>query len=137
MYLNLRQNQIDLLKKLAYQEFPIEAVALLFGSFSMDGFFLERVVKVSNIKNSKVEFEVDPQIVLKEINTAEKQNLNLIGFFHSHPATAFPSSIDLQNMKFWLDYVWIIFSLTQDKIRAYVLTNDGLNGVQLKVQLST
>jgi proteasome lid subunit RPN8/RPN11 len=133
LLLNLSQNQFILLKKLAYEESPIEAVALLFGSFSKHRFCLEKVVKVANIKNSKIEFKIDPQIVLKEINNAEKQNLNLIGFFHSHPDLAFPSFIDLQNMKLWLDYVWIIFSLVQDKMGAYVLANDGLKDVKLKI----
>jgi proteasome lid subunit RPN8/RPN11 len=133
MLVNLKQYQLDLLKEQAYQQDPIEVCALLFGKVSAKDYFIEKLVFVPNSRNSTVEFEIDPQIVLDEINKAEIEELKLIGFFHSHPASPYPSIIDLQNMNLWMEYVWLIFSLTENKIAAYLVKDNILEKVQLRI----
>lgn len=133
MFLNLKQKQFELLKKHAYHHDPIEACALLFGKISVEDYYMEKLVLVPNSRNSPVEFEIDPQIMIDELSKAQIEGLNLIGFFHSHPAASYPSTIDLQNMKFWMDYVWLIFSLTENKIAAYFIKNNILEKVQLRI----
>ena len=95
---------------------------------------MKKVVFVPNLRNSNVEFEIDPQIVINEINKAKSQDLDLLGFFHSHPAAPYPSEIDLQNMRLWIGYIWLIFSLTEKKIAAYLLKNNKIEKIQLKIK---
>jgi proteasome lid subunit RPN8/RPN11 len=91
------------------------------------------LVKVKNILNSTVKFRIDPLVLLKEIKNGENVGLDLIGFFHSHPAAAYPSSIDLQNMKLWMNYLWILYSFTENKMRAFLIEDERLKEVYLKI----
>ena len=135
MFLILKQSQLEFLKEKVFQQEPLEACALIFGKLSTQNYFLEKLVFVSNVRKSKVEFEIDPQILLEEIIKAKNQELDLLGFFHSHPAAPYPSEIDLRNMSLWMDYIWLIFSLTEKKIAAYLLKNNKLEKVQLKIKV--
>lgn len=123
MQLSLKKDQLGKLKKDAIQKSPIEACALLFGTSSKDVYFVEKVVIAPNVKNSLLEFEIDQQFVLDEINKAEFEELKLIGFFHSHPADPYPSTIDLKYMRLWVDYVWLIFSLPKYLFAGFILRN--------------
>jgi proteasome lid subunit RPN8/RPN11 len=133
LQLSLKQDQLDKLKKDAIQKSPIEACALLFGTSSPDIYFVEKVVIVPNVKNSLVEFEIDPQLVLDEVNKAELKELKLIGFFHSHPADPYPSKIDLNSMRLWENYVWLIFSLTKDQMASFILRNGEIEELRLRM----
>lgn len=133
LFLCLTQDNFDQLKALAFQMHPIEACALLFGKTLEDYWILNKLVKVKNILNSTVKFRIDPLVLLKEIKNGENVGLDLIGFFHSHPAAAYPSSIDLQNMKLWMNYVWILYSFTENKMRAFLIEDERLKEVYLKI----
>ena len=131
MQLSLKQDQIDKLKKEANRKNPIEACALLFGTSLTDVYFVEKVVIAPNVKNSLVEFEIDPQLVLDEVNKAELDGLKLIGFFHSHPADPYPSTIDLNSMRLWANYVWLIFSLIIDQFAGFIMRNGMIEELRL------
>lgn len=134
MLLRLKQSQVNLLIKEAYQRKPIEACALLFGESSKDVCYVKKVVVTPNILNSSIKFEINPLLVLTESEKAEKEGLELVGFFHSHPAPSYPSEIDIKNMKLWTNTLWLIFSLTEDKIATYMFINKILKEVQLKIE---
>ncbi|NIQ06389.1 MAG: M67 family metallopeptidase [Candidatus Korarchaeota archaeon] len=63
---------------------------------------------LTNVTQSRVRFEVDPEEFYTVIERAEAEELDLIGFFHSHPAPPRPSDIDLTYMKFWPNSYWLI-----------------------------
>ena len=134
MFLSLNQSQVDLLIEEAYRSNPIEACALLFGKSSKDGFLVKNVVVAPNILSSTVEFKIDPQSVIVELEKAETDGLELVGFFHSHPAAPYPSAIDLKNMKLCINYGWLIFSLTEVKMAAYLLRNSAVEVLQLRIE---
>jgi proteasome lid subunit RPN8/RPN11 len=133
LHLNLTKDKHDQLEKFAHQMHPIEACALLLGNSSKNYWILEKFVKVKNVANSKIEFKIDPLVLLKEINKEENVGLDLIGFFHSHPAAAHPSSIDLQNMELWMNYVWIIYSSTENKMQAFLMEDNRVKEVYMKI----
>lgn len=87
-----------------------------------------------NILSSTVEFVISPKFVIAELKKAEKEGLELIGFFHSHPAAAYPSAVDLKTMKLWPNTVWLIFSLTEKKFSAYLIRNNILEEIELKIE---
>lgn len=133
MFLRLKQSQIRLLTEEAYRRNPIEACALLFGKSSKDVYFVKKVVVVPNSLSSAVEFVISPQLVVAELKTAETEGLDLVGIFHSHPAAPYPSVVDLKNMKLWANTLWLIFSLTEGKTVAYLIRNNTLEEIELKI----
>ena len=60
-------------------------------------------------------FEIDPETVVNALTQAEAEGLEFIGLFHSHPAPAAPSSIDLQIMELWGDVFWLLMLLDLKK----------------------
>ena len=134
MLLRIKRSQIRRLKDEAYRSNPIEACALLFGKSSKTAYSVKKVVVATNILNSTVEFAINPQFVVVELKKAETEGFDLVGFFHSHPARAYPSIVDLKNMKLWPNTSWLIFSLTEEKIAAYMIRNDKLEKIGLKTE---
>ena len=134
MLFRLKQSQIKQLKDEAYLSNPIEACALLFGKISKTAYLVKKVVVAKNILNSTVEFAINPQFIVVELKKAETEGFDLVGFFHSHPARACPSAVDLENMKFWTKPVWLIFSLTENEIAAYMLRDSLLEKLELKIE---
>ena len=134
MLFRLKQSQIKQLKDEAYLSNPIEACALLFGKISKTAYLVKKVVVAKNVLKSTVEFTINPQFFVVELKKAEKEGLDLVGFFHSHPAKAYPSAVDLENMKLWTNTLWLIFSLTKDEIAAYILRYNLLEKIELKIE---
>jgi len=54
--------------------------------------------------------------------------------FHSHPAPAHPSAVDLQYMRLWGEAVWLILSSINSDIAAFQMKNDRVNEVALKIE---
>jgi proteasome lid subunit RPN8/RPN11 len=112
---------------------PIEACALLFGKFSHDEAIVKKVEFAPNKLQSPVKFQIDPEKVAATFTRAEKEDLEFIGIFHSHPAPAEPSSIDLEGMKLWGDALWLILSLTDGELAAYQLIVDSVEEMPLQI----
>jgi proteasome lid subunit RPN8/RPN11 len=134
LFLTLKQIQISLLIDETNQHKPIEACALLFGKSLKNGFLVKEVIVAPNILNSEVEFEIDPQLFIAELEKADAKGQELVGFFHSHPAPAYPSGIDLKNMKLWPNTFWLIFSSVEKKMAAYLLNNNVVEELQLRIE---
>jgi proteasome lid subunit RPN8/RPN11 len=103
--------------------YPVEACAMLFGELSYNEAVVEKVEVAKNRLLSGTRFEIDPARVAAAITEAEKEGLGFIGLFHSHPAPAVPSSIDLKYMRLWGDALWLIMSSTDGKLAAYQLVD--------------
>lgn len=125
LILRLQRLHADLLNQETEKVQPIEACAILFGKLSNDEAVVEKIEFAPNKLQSPVRFEIDPENVAAAFTEAEKKDLDFIGLFHSHPAPAAPSSIDLEGMKLWGDALWLILSSTDGELAAYQLV-DGL-----------
>ena len=132
--LRLRHNHIELLKKEARRVYPIEACGILFGQMNLAKAVVEKVVLAPNILHSGARFEINPETVVKAILESEKKGLHFVGLFHSHPAPATPSPIDVKSMKLWGDAIWLILSSTEDKIAAFQMKDGTLEEVTLEVE---
>jgi proteasome lid subunit RPN8/RPN11 len=133
LIVRLQHLHIDLLKQEAEKVQPIEACALLFGRLSHDKAVVEKVDFAPNKLQSSTRFEIDPEKVAAAFTEAEKEGLAFIGLFHSHPAPAEPSSIDLEGMKLWGDALWLILSLTDGELAAYQLVDDSVEETTLLI----
>lgn len=134
MILRLTKGQLILLKKEARKSYPVEACALLFGILTDEEAIVERVVAAPNVLKSSVRFEIDSKTFYDAFTESNKDGLELVGFFHSHPASASPSGVDLQFMRLWADAVWLIFSSLDDSFAAFQMRRGRAYQVDLIVE---
>jgi len=107
---------------------------MLFGKLSKNEAVVEKVVVAPNRLRSTTRFEVDPTRVVSAFNEADKQGLDFIGLFHSHPAPAAPSPIDLKYMRLWGDALWLILSSTDGNLAAYHLSDDTVKEATIRIE---
>ena len=113
---------------------PVEACALLFGRVNSNEAYVNKVAIASNKLQSTVRFEINPEIVFKELNEADREELDFIGFFHSHPAPTRPSLFDQKGMKLWGNAIWLILSSTKGNLAAYKMVNDEVIEIPIIVE---
>jgi len=131
MIVRLTERQISILIEETKDRYPIEACGLLFGDIDEEEATVRRITAIHNTLESRTEFQLDPEEFLKALSEAEKQNLQHIGFFHSHPAPPRPSATDRTHMKLWPGSIWLIVSSINHGIAAY----RAINGVPEKADL--
>ena len=134
MILVMSGEQIELLRAEAAKNFPVEACALLFGKLAGDRATVTKVVVARNILESSTRFEVDPMFVFSVFEQAEKEGLNFVGLFHSHPAPVTPSKVDLRYMRLWGSAIWLILSTLDGEIAAFQKIEDQLKRVEIEVK---
>lgn len=134
LILQLQRRHIELLKKETEKVHPVEACALLFGRLYKNEAIVEKVEITQNRLRSTTRFEVNPVIVAAAITEAEKEGLEFIGLFHSHPARAVPSTIDLKFIKLWGDALWLILSITNDNLAAYQLIDGTVKEAIIRIE---
>jgi proteasome lid subunit RPN8/RPN11 len=134
LFLRLLGHYIKLLRQETEKVYPVEACALLFGKVSQSEAEVTKVLITKNKLISTTRFEVDPARVATAVIEAEKEGYEFIGLFHSHPAPASPSSVDLKYMRLWCDIVWLILSSTTGKLAAYQLIDGSLKEVTIRIE---
>ena len=120
----LAQKEKDKLVTHAISEQPSESCAMLFGKKVGDNWNVKEVFLTQNIDDSKTNFTISPEELLKGYQIAEKNQLEVVGIFHSHPnSDAIPSNTDKKFMQN-NPVPWIIFSGVNNDLRAYLLDSD-------------
>ncbi|MFM8659164.1 MAG: Mov34/MPN/PAD-1 family protein [Candidatus Nitrosotenuis sp.] len=115
-----KQVLLDHAKKCA----PAESCALLFGKEESETSTIQQVYLTKNIEDSPVNFVISNEELLSGYQEAEKNGLDVIGIFHSHPhSEATPSSTDRKFMTI-NPVVWIIYSNVQDTLNAFTLESE-------------
>jgi len=132
--LRITSQQLRLLRGEARKSHPVEACALLFGRLIDDEAIVTKVVVAPNLLQSTVRFEMDPQMVFNAFEQAEREELSFVGLFHSHPAPARPSAVDLQYMRLWGEALWLILSSINSDIAAFQMKNGKVDEVALKIE---
>jgi len=133
MIIRLTQAQAGLLIEEARKKYPIEACGLLFGDIGSGEAIVKRIVGVENLLESRTNFQVDPEEFLKALSEAEKDGMQHIGFFHSHPGAPHPSATDIRFMGLWPENIWLIISSIDYAIAAYLTENDTPREIMVKV----
>jgi [CysO sulfur-carrier protein]-S-L-cysteine hydrolase len=133
----LKESKLDFLTSLAKKSLPIESCALLLGKKNTDNFgekvSVSDVISLKNNDFSPISFSIDPADLLEGYHLSESRNMHVVGIFHSHPAEAFPSSIDRNYMKI-NPVVWLIYSTVTNEARAYIF-ECGLQEVLLRIRV--
>jgi proteasome lid subunit RPN8/RPN11 len=127
MEISLTAAQIEQLTSIAKDALPNESCAFLLGKNDA----VTEILPMRNADESQVSFSVEPQEVLRAYDLAESKKLQVVGIFHSHPARPAPSGTDRKFMEI-NPVVWIIYSTTEHRMKAYVYDTD-VQEVELKV----
>lgn len=106
----------------AREEAPRECCGLLIGN----GDTVDRNVRAKNLAEKATRFLIDPQDHFAAIRSARSEGREVIGAYHSHPASApVPSDTDVAEAYGGSGFVYVIVSLVNDEVRAYNC-EDGL-----------
>ena len=120
----LAQKEKDKLVTHAISEQPSESCAMLFGKKIGDNWNVKEVFLTQNIDDSQTNFTISPEELLKGYQIAEKNQLEVVGIFHSHPnSDAIPSNTDKKFMQN-NPVPWIIFSGVNNDLKAYLLDSN-------------
>lgn len=106
---------------------PYEVCGLLIGTIYADIVYVEKIQPITNIRMSKVSFELEPMELYNVWNTYEKEGKDIVGIYHTHPfSSAIPSMWDIETMEN-NSLVWLIAGI--DGINSYIWDN-GIRSVK-------
>jgi len=116
--IRMREQHINQIRGLGEREYPYECCGLLLGHFEADG--RKSLVELFPISNAREEearrrrFLIEPTELLRGERHARDQQLDVIGFYHSHPEdSGVPSQYDLDHA--WPVYSYVIVSVQSGK----------------------
>ena len=100
--LDLQNDTFESLRSHALSEYPKECCGIILGIHSDEPKKAYKIIQTENVIGSKqaaAHFRIDPLAVLQAELSAEQEQLEITGFYHSHPDhTAFPSEQDIASM---------------------------------------
>ncbi len=100
----------------AREEAPRECCGLLIGKNET----VERSVRARNIDTRATRYLIDPDDHFAAIRAARSEDREVIGAYHSHPASPpAPSPTDIAEASSGPDFLYVIVSLAGEEIRAY------------------
>ena len=95
---------------------PRECCGLLVGS----GDSVVRTVRAANLDPAPTRYSIDPIDHFRAIRGARADGLEVVGAYHSHPASAaIPSATDIAEATSGAAFVYLIVSLVDEDVRAY------------------
>ncbi|MES1197652.1 MAG: M67 family metallopeptidase [Chitinophagaceae bacterium] len=113
----------------ALKTFPDECCGFLFGLEKNNERLITGIQIVNNAKegDKKRRFEISAKDYLKAEQHAEKNNLQLLGVYHSHPNhPAIPSEHDRVAAQPWFSYIIIsVYNKRVDAIRSWRLNDEA------------
>jgi proteasome lid subunit RPN8/RPN11 len=127
----LSSKQYNNLVSLVKNTLPNESCAILVGRTAKRYVHIINSISMRNSDSSKITFAIDPQQLIETYQTVEKQNMHVVGIFHSHPAEPAPSSMDKKFMEI-NPVVWVIYSTITHQSRAYIF-EEKIKEVQMHI----
>ncbi len=128
--ISLTKAQIEDLRKIAERALPDECCAFLLADRNDDK--VAKILPMRNIEESAVSFSMDPSEMIEAYNIADSLEMQVIAIFHSHPANPSPSSTDIKFMEI-NPVIWLIYSTTENVLRAFVYSDDAVEEIALNV----
>ncbi|MHC1592076.1 MAG: M67 family metallopeptidase [Candidatus Helarchaeales archaeon] len=137
--IKLLHRHLKMLQDWSRKNSPREACALLLGTISNEIAIVKKVRLTENVEKSTIRFSIDPEELYSAYLEAEREGMEVVGVFHSHPAVARPSGIDLEYMKI-NPIAWVIqgiSSASKENIlkdcSAFQYENGNLHELELKI----
>ncbi|MDI3297872.1 MAG: M67 family metallopeptidase [Bacillota bacterium] len=129
--LELPRALVEALLAHARRHFPREACGLLGGRQGR----AERFFPTTNQEASPTAYSIPPGEILQVLEKLERERLELVGIFHSHPrGRAYPSAVDIRQA-YYPEAVYLIASLagTEPELRGYRIRGGRVEPVALRV----
>lgn len=140
MSLIIYENELTVIKKHVAEVFPYEACGGLLGRVNGEE---KEIIKAYPAKNryGKIawdSFEIEPDDMLEMDKISRKDNIEIIGFYHSHPNhPAVPSKFDIDAS--WPFYSYMILSVKGNDasdivdIKSYIMPDKNSTPVNEKI----
>ncbi|MBX6377408.1 MAG: M67 family metallopeptidase [Clostridia bacterium] len=129
--LEIPREMFDAMVRHAQEHKPLEACGLVGGREGR----AERFFPTPNAAASPVYYTVPPQDILRVMRQLDRDGLDLVAIFHSHPASrAYPSETDIRNAHY-PDAVYLILSLAAEApdLRGYRIVEGTVEPVEVRV----
>ena len=130
MSIIITKSEFEIIKKHAADTFPYEACGGLLGRIEGDSRIVVKAYPAEN-RYGKItwdSFEIEPNDILNMDKLCVKENLDILGFYHTHPNhPAIPSNFDINAS--WPFYSYVILSLKGNSpdnvtdIRSYLMAD--------------
>lgn len=115
--IRVSQEQLKEIREHGVRDYPYECCGLLLGRYGEDGKIVEETYPISNAREESAKrnrFLITPEELMKGERYARGRDLEVVGFYHSHPdSPAVPSNYDLEHA--WPTYSYIIVSTSADQ----------------------
>ena len=114
--ITVSKEQLAEIRAHGVRDYPYECCGLLLGRFREEGKFVTETYPISNAREESAKrnrFLIEPEELMRGERYARGQDLEVVGFYHSHPdSPARPSQYDLEHA--WPTYSYIIVSTSAD-----------------------
>jgi len=115
----------------AKKERPLECCGILGGKEKT----VEKVFELKNSEESSVQYSMSPRDQLKVFEEMEKESMEMVAIYHSHPHTIpFPSETDVK-LAFYPDVSSIIISLKEENpvVKAFQIGKEAIYLEEIEV----
>jgi len=117
--IRIGEKQLTEIRRHGIQDYPYECCGLLLGRYADGRKFVSETYPISNAREESAKrnrFLITPDELLRGERYAREHDLEVVGFYHSHPdSPAVPSQYDLEHA--WPTYSYIIVSTSADEAR--------------------
>ncbi len=116
----------------AKKESPLECCGILSGK----GKTVQKVFEVPNAEKSPARYSMSPLDQLKAFDEIEKESMEMVAVYHSHPRTIpFPSETDVK-LAFYPEISSVIISLKEEDhpvMKAFSIGKDAIYPEEIEV----
>jgi proteasome lid subunit RPN8/RPN11 len=116
MRLRIRQRDYEAMLRRCEEAYPAEACGILLGTNAGDEHCVIQIVACLNAENDPSRrYSIDPLELVRVQRQARDRELQIVGFYHSHPDhPARPSPTDLE-CAHWISSSYVITSVAQGR----------------------
>lgn len=115
--ITITEKQLSEIREHGVRDYPYECCGLLLGRFDEARKVVTETYPISNAREESAKrnrFLITPEELMKGERYARQHDLEVVGFYHSHPdSPAVPSQYDLEHA--WPTYSYIIVSTSADR----------------------
>jgi len=117
--ITIAKEQLAEIQEHGVRDYPYECCGLLLGRYVAEGKIVNETYPISNAREESAKrnrFLIKPEELLQGERYAIGRDLEVVGFYHSHPdSPAVPSQYDLEHA--WPTYSYIILSVAKDQAK--------------------
>ena len=132
MVLRIKEKELEKIVAHSKSESPLEACGILIGSKKGATLTVKEVHKTENILKSSTKYQIDPKTQLEIFLDADKKDLEVIGFYHSHPFyDADYSSTDLSSANY-PDHLYLIYSIKDNEFKCFLWNGERFDSEHIE-----